>query len=273
MVSRRSVIAASLGAGIAAITTKHGLAIELGEPEDIDRFEEQFGEPGLEPERVRLNHSVIDAALAGKLAALEPYIDDFGPMLVSCAESFVGMNRKSDKSQIEEMCALFNLPYSDSNGLTAFCACGASYAAALAYTDVIGKRPANNRPKALQKYLLELHRYYFHPTMSVRDMYHVSVGTRRWIDFNLARFKAGEERVRSLIEPGWLVVYDFGSNGGFNHVGIVKAAEPAGLRTIEFNTTQEGVAGSESNGGHVAERLRPYSKIIRGFVTIKRTAF
>ncbi|MCY1382462.1 hypothetical protein D9M69_704850 [compost metagenome] len=66
--------------------------------------------------------------------------------------------------------------------------------------------------------------------------------------------------------PGWLVLFNW---DGQNHVGVVENVLKDRLQTIEFNTSPEGVAGSQRQGGAIARRNRPYpSKYVRGFMAV-----
>lgn len=63
-------------------------------------------------------------------------------------------------------------------------------------------------------------------------------------------------------EPGDIVLFDWGSDGLADHVGIVEENHPGEgyMTTIEGNTSS-GSAGSQSNGGVVARRQRGYGSV------------
>lgn len=60
-------------------------------------------------------------------------------------------------------------------------------------------------------------------------------------------------------QPGDLAVYDFGGDGAADHCGIVERAYEDGLIAIEGNTS---VSGSQSNGGAVCRKHRPYRQVL-----------
>lgn len=63
-------------------------------------------------------------------------------------------------------------------------------------------------------------------------------------------------------EAGDIVLFDWGSDGLADHVGIVEENHPGDgyMTTIEGNTSA-GSAGSQSNGGAVARRQRGYGSV------------
>lgn len=67
--------------------------------------------------------------------------------------------------------------------------------------------------------------------------------------------------VTSKYEPGYLVIYDFPDGGATDHCGIIERVTSSGIVAIEGNTS----VGSNSNGGEVMRRTRPY-KYIKGAV-------
>ncbi len=101
----------------------------------------------------------------------------------------------------------------------------------------------------------DLEHYYFYPSVSCVDMYHIAAGKRRWVDV-----RAG---ANVLPKPGWIVLFDWNKQGTPDHCGIVQAATKQNLATIEFNTTVG--KGSQRNGGTVAEKIRNYEFVI-GFI-------
>ena len=61
-------------------------------------------------------------------------------------------------------------------------------------------------------------------------------------------------------QPGDVVIYDFsGAKSVTEHTGIVESITPTGVIAIEGNTSE---AGSQSNGGMVCRKQRPYSQIV-----------
>lgn len=59
--------------------------------------------------------------------------------------------------------------------------------------------------------------------------------------------------------PGDVVIYDFPGGAGTDHTGIIEKVTLTGVVTIEGNTSQ---SGSQSNGGMVCRKNRPYSQIV-----------
>lgn len=59
--------------------------------------------------------------------------------------------------------------------------------------------------------------------------------------------------------PGDVVIYDFPGGAATDHTGIIEAVTLTGVTAIEGNTSQ---AGSQSNGGQVCRKTRPYSQIV-----------
>lgn len=59
--------------------------------------------------------------------------------------------------------------------------------------------------------------------------------------------------------PGDVVIYDFPGGGRTDHCGIVEQVRGDGVTSIEGNTS---AYGSQSNGGAVCRRTRPYAQII-----------
>lgn len=64
----------------------------------------------------------------------------------------------------------------------------------------------------------------------------------------------------STPEVGDIVIYDFGDG----HTGIVKSVQPTTIHAIEGNTSGS-AKGSQSNGGVVAEKVRPRDNHILGY--------
>ena len=59
--------------------------------------------------------------------------------------------------------------------------------------------------------------------------------------------------------PGDVVIYDFPGGAATDHCGIIEKVSLIGVTAIEGNTSQ---AGSQSNGGMVCRKTRPYSQIV-----------
>lgn len=62
-------------------------------------------------------------------------------------------------------------------------------------------------------------------------------------------------------KPGDIVFFDFPGGAKTDHVGIVVKDNGDGtITTVEGNTTADGKAGSQSNGGEVCLKVRGYKK-------------
>ena len=62
-------------------------------------------------------------------------------------------------------------------------------------------------------------------------------------------------------KPGFISFYDFPGGAKTDHVGIVIKDNGDGTVTcVEGNTTADGKAGSQSNGGEVCVKIRAYKK-------------
>ena len=59
--------------------------------------------------------------------------------------------------------------------------------------------------------------------------------------------------------PGDVVIYDFPGGAATDHCGIIESATKSSVTSIEGNTSQ---SGSQSNGGQVCRKTRPYSQIV-----------
>ena len=70
--------------------------------------------------------------------------------------------------------------------------------------------------------------------------------------------KCGQWAARDY-RPGDVVIYDFPGGAATDHCGIVEKVSLMGVTAIEGNTSE---AGSQSNGGMVCRKTRPYSQIV-----------
>lgn len=70
--------------------------------------------------------------------------------------------------------------------------------------------------------------------------------------------KAGQWVIKDY-RPGDVVIYDFPGGAATDHCGIIETVTLTGIVAIEGNTSQ---AGSQSNGGQVCRKTRPYSLIV-----------
>ena len=61
------------------------------------------------------------------------------------------------------------------------------------------------------------------------------------------------------LRPGDVVIYDFPGGADTDHCGIVERVTASGVTAIEGNTSE---AGSQSNGGMVCRKERPWKQIV-----------
>ncbi len=65
--------------------------------------------------------------------------------------------------------------------------------------------------------------------------------------------------VTKSLKRGDVVIFDFPGGAKTDHCGIVEDVTSAGVVTIEGNTSQ---SGSQSNGGQVCRKTRPFSQVV-----------
>jgi len=219
----------------------------------------QSGDPGQRAEHLVFDTAVMKTMLSGNRASLEPRFPDFRERLLKEASSWVGKNRANNKEEISTLLRFFNLPFSNEKGPIPYCAAGISYVAAMVYARKA--HPTGEITSAtLSNFVAEVERYHFYPTPNVRGIQLVGEAKDNWVPAVNSEKKLAKPR------PGWLVLFNW---DGQNHVGVVENVLKDRLQTIEFNTSPEGVAGSQRQGGAIARRNRPYpSKYVRGFMAV-----
>lgn len=222
--------------------------------------ESQSGDPGGKPEILGFDEEKIRALLDMTRAVFLPKQEKFSELLIAESATWIGKSRHSHPEAVARLLELFNLPFSNSDGPVPFCAAGLSFAAASVYAKLGTKVGETLTLAALSGYTGEVDRYHFYPTPSVNSMRLSAQAKNSWTDANSV---AGRSPRR-----GWLVLFDW-SGQGQNHVGLIEKVSRANLQTIEFNTTPEGVTGSQSQGGSVARRNRKFpSQHIKGFIRL-----
>ena len=258
MTNRRAVILGTAGLINAAWAASAIAQAEFDDPAVHEVIESQQGDPELNPESIQFNPYKVQGLSGGMKASFEPRIEDFSAALLKTAAEFLAVSRQTDKQQVSDFLEAFNLPFQIKGKPLAFCASGISFAAALAYARKQTGKTTLTRQQlipVLQSTFGDIDHHHFYPTPSVKDMYYVALGKRRWVPRSLA----------TSPKPGWLVIYDWKMNGGADHVGIVESSGGGKLQTIEFNTSAR-IAGSEINGGAVARKTRPINGTVKGFV-------
>ena len=225
-------------------------------PDQDDRVvtEVQRGDPALATESLLFNPVKVQQSVLGATqASYEPRISAIREALVIGAASHVGKNRGNNQEEIERWFNLFDLPFAIKGKPLPFCAAGLSFVAVALYSRQSGV--ANPTISTLRNFLGDVDRHHFYPTPSVVDMKSVAVGKRRWV--------ARQEAVQALApRPGWVVVFDWNTDGHPDHVGLVEGLDGSTLKTIEFNTS----GASATNGGSVARRRRNIDNKVQGFI-------
>lgn len=220
----------------------------------------QAGDPGQTPEELVFDSAVMKSMLSGNRASLEPKLPDFRERLLKEASSWVGKNRADDKEEISTLLRFFNLPFSNDKGPIPYCAAGISYVGAMVYARKV--YPTGEITSGtLGNFVAEVERYHFYPTPNVRGIQLVGEAKDNWVP------AVNKDKGPAKPKRGWLVLFNWGGNQ--NHIGVVENVLKDRLQTIEFNTSAEGVAGSQRQGGTVARRNRAYpSKYVRGFLAV-----
>lgn len=174
--------------------------------------------------------------------------------MLSTAKGYVGEDRAHNKDQISKFLGLFGLNFADVNGTPyPFCAAGVSYCAVKALADV-RKVPytAENSVNVFRTLLDGLQAEHFKPSASCGEIVDDAKKRGNWY---------GPTRPAHLLQPGWLVFYDFAKAGYADHVEIIKFAQVSITDNVGFNTTNE----NNANGGAVALRTRGYGSVF-GYV-------
>ncbi len=219
--------------------------------------EDQKGDPADVDEFVTFSSSAIrNMSTRGGKASFEPWRDGLHKSIIATARQFIGVNRKTNPEAVTQFLDLFSLPFRTDTGFVAFCAAGISYCALSTYCeDLRWQVNDTNRLDRYRQLMPDLEFYYFYPTVSCVDMYHIAAGKRRWVDHRT--------KPKIIPSPGWIVLYDWKGKGVPDHCGLVQQASQKEMLTLEFNTSPGD--GSQTNGGAVAERRRSYTQVY-GFV-------
>ncbi len=226
------------------------------------------GDPDGPEETLTYEGAAIDRLASGqRRASFFDRTGRFGAAFAEAASSYVGMSRGANEAEITEFLNVFRLPYRrPDNRPNPFCAAGISYVAALSYARRHAGDLSSRRITKIRSVLPEVARYHFYPTVSVINMYHVALGTRRFVS------RSEYRRVRQ----GWIVLFDWKASGSCfqaQHCGIVSGVETdangrAVINTIEFNTRNPGGPGTESNGGVITRRSRRVNGTVKGFINV-----
>jgi hypothetical protein len=260
MATRREFVRACC---VSAVVAGTGLWSEVAECQDTSSdiiTEDQRGDPDITDEYITFSPSAIRkiATSLGK-ATFEEWDANLPLSMITTARSFIGSSRKTSPEEIAQFLGLFDLPLSTANGYVPFCAAGLSYCALKTYASRLShsgsvSAGAISRDR-LRKLMPDLEHYYFYPTVSCVDMYHIAAGKRKWVAY--------DAKSPHLPKQGWIVLYDWNKRGIPDHCGLVQQATKEALVTIEFNTSTG--EGSQRNGGTVAQKTRTYDSVT-GFV-------
>jgi hypothetical protein len=250
---RRSFLQRSTFA-LAQLSTRPALAGEV--------VELQKGDPQLpyeravyDPERIR------DMATRRDLAAFADWDKDLPKKMIGVAGDYVGVTRNSSPDLVAEFLRVVQgHPLDDKGNPNAFCAAGVSYCALKAYPQsaaaVFDSGDQSARLLRFRGLAPDLDHFFFYPTMSCADMYHIALGRHRWLDRS--------QRPSDLPKAGWIVLFNWKDRGLPDHCGIVTQATTSGLSTIEFNTSST-TGGDQRNSGAVAKKDRTYRHVM-GFI-------
>lgn len=251
-VSRRQFMVAAAGS---ALTTS---ALALPSGPDPLASEQQQGDPDVASETLTYDPRTVDALVRGaQKATFADYRSDFPKALAALAPDCVGINREQNRREISQYLGLFRLPFEENGRALPFCAAGLAYLGLHTYAHLLGKRGDELASQdTLRSLMPDLDYHYFYPSPSVRDVYHIAKGRRRW---RPSSSKAGVQ----VPETGWIVLFQFAAAEP-DHCGLVLTADQHSLNTIEFNTAGK-VGDSQRNGGVVAYRTRQY-RYVQGFV-------
>ncbi len=229
-----------------ALTVTNGIPQQQGAGQIM---EAESGDPDAPPEVLDVNRASIEKLLPKLRRTRGDHKDDRTIALatLATAKTYVGVTRANQPEQVAKMLKLFDLPLRYANGeFIPYCASGLSFSACQAYCETDPKQSFDpNQPlDAFRRVLPDINKFYFKPHPACIEMVNDAKTRGKWLP------TAG-----NTPQPGWLVFYDWKSDGHPNHVGMVDSAEADGLHTVEFNTSiSEG--GNRSNGGAVALKKR-----------------
>jgi hypothetical protein len=216
-------------------------------------------------ERAVYDAQVIQDMAAPVRASFEKWDKQLPAKILAAAERFIGISRETSPEIIAEFLTLLGSQYeNDDHKFNAFCAAGLSYCGLFAYASAVDPAfDANSRQTRLhrlRRLMPDLDNYFFYPTQSCRDMYHIAQGRHRWL--------ARAQNPNAVPKSGWVVMFDWSRGGQPNHCGLVTEASSQHIATIEFNTSGP-AGGSERDGGTVSRKHRSYDHVT-GFVTDER---
>ena len=176
-------------------------------------------------------------------------------LLTVCAE-YVGIDRNSNLDQVSRFLKLFNLGVRDGNRWMPYCAAGLSFAAAKNLCNLSSiEYDADNAISVFKSVLPTIRNRYFLPDPSCFRIKDFAIKQNKWMPNSAYN--------RSLVKPGYLVLFQFDSDPQPDHIGIVRSIDSDSVQTIEFNTGDQ----DNVNGGAVARKDRPF-KVVQGFIKL-----
>lgn len=184
MITRRYFMRACGAAAFASESLPFTLAAQLqGNLNDDSVTENQRGDPDIPDEYVTFSPSAIEHIVSkSRKATFEQWDRNLPLTMLVTARNFIGYNRKDNPEQISKFLDLFDLPIATGAGVVPFCAAGLSYCALTAYarklSGISDQAPTRER---LRKLMPDVEHYYFYPTVSCVDLYHIAAGKRRWV--------------------------------------------------------------------------------------------
>lgn len=254
----------SVGADLTA-----GFGVPLGAvPQVGQEVVQESGDPDAPPETLVVNEAEVQSTLEesralsafssrqrqykeGRVVALT-MLD----LALKFASRKPTISRRANPWQIRR----FIRPWGYENEEVAYCAMGVAYVASMAYSGLPPARitySEKSETKTLKNVMPLIKQYYFTPDPSCRRMMKAAQQkgasqTGGWV-----------AKGRKQPKPGWLVLFDWNSDGVPQHIGIVKAVNRRSLSTVEFNTCLG--SGKSKRCGLVAEKERSMGDII-GFI-------
>src|SRR5262245_50670816 len=219
MISRREAIKIGTASVLYCVHTR------VSAQQSSAILEEQRGDPDGPYETLEFDADAVrDLIFAPQKAAFAEYKREMPLQCLQTASENIGRSRTSHRELITEFLDLFRLPFEIGGKPVPYCAAGLAFVAAETYANLLGM-PTSQFDK-IRKYrsiLADLEHWYFYPSPSCWDIYHVAAGKRRWVD-NLAKMGP------VVLRAGWIVICDFGR--GADHCSMVESADTKTVETI-----------------------------------------
>jgi hypothetical protein len=250
--------AATMLCGAAALSTNPALA-QGRRRRRAKILAVEAGDPDASAEYVNIQKAPIDQIYRAPVTrGIRKDPERMALATLDMAKTYLGISRSSRPDQVEKFLNLFGLHIRYPNGeVVPYCASGLAYAACHAYSTIAPPEQfdTNDPVPGFKRVLSDINHYYFKPSPACRLMVRDAIRRGVW--------SWGDQTATSAIKPGWLVFYNWKKRrrGVAQHVGIVDHAGEAVVNTVEFNTSDTS-GGSQSNGGAVARKQRPYQFVL-----------